>query len=257
MFKYNLLKCTQLILSSMDSDEVNSISDTTEALQVVDILETTYVDIASTLDFPDHWDFFELEPSLDVTRPTLMSLPDDVATLEWIQYDHTLSTETGRDYRAVTPMDRVHFLERMNGLDTVDSNIYQYEHQVGTGTFDVRGYNDKEPVYYTTNNDRTIIFDNFRLSEGQTLQGNRTHCYGMRIPPFIRADSFIPDFEPRQFSLFFNEAKSQAFLELKQVENGKAEQRARKGWVQAHRKSPQTAAGAIKKDWTPNFGRRR
>jgi len=33
--KYTLLKMVQLILSAMDSDEVNGISDTVESLQVV------------------------------------------------------------------------------------------------------------------------------------------------------------------------------------------------------------------------------
>jgi hypothetical protein len=254
--KLTLLRCVQLILSAMDSDEVNSITDTTESSMVVDVLEQTYYDIASTIDFPDSWDFFELEASGDTDQPTLMTVPESVGKVEWIKYDFGDSGDTSRDHRDVTPLPRKQFYERMNNIDTADSNVYQFDLEVGTGTFDVRGRNDVGPMYYTTHDDRTLVFDSFDVSQGATLLGNRTWCYGNIIPTFTRSDSFIPDFEPRQFGLFFNEAKSQAFIDIKQTENKKAEQRARRGWNQAHRKAPTVPGGNIYDDYTYEFGRR-
>lgn len=256
--RMNLLRMTQLILSSMDSDEINSIGDTTEAQQVVDVIETSYYDLLATLDFPDQWDFFELEPSLDITKPTQMRLPANVAKVEWIQYDTRLDSETKREMKDVLPLERKYFLDRTNSLDPVsDANIFTSVLQVGSSQFDLRGYKNKPPTYWTTNNDRTILFDSYDADVDATLQGSKTHCYGMLIPEFIRDDEFTPDLEPRQFTLLFNEAKSQAFLDLKQVQNAKSEQRARKGWVQAHRKSPQTGqAGRVHWDYTYDFGRR-
>lgn len=255
--RYNLLRMTQLILSSMDSDEVNSISDTTEAQQVVDILETTYYDLAATLDFPDHWDFFSLEASTDMTKPTLLQLPVNVGRMEWVQYDYADSGDTVRDYKGINSMPREEFFSRMNGLDTNEDNVYSFNLSVDDWAFDIRGYNDRNPQWYTTNNDRTILFDNYDSSIGQTIQASRTHCYGMLIPDFDRTDEFVPDLEPRHFTLYFNEAKAQCFADLKQVANQKAEQKARRGWVSAHRKSPTTNPGDIYSTWTPNFGRRR
>lgn len=253
--KYTLLKMTQLILSSMDSDEINSIGDTTEATQVVDAIEQTYYDLASTIDFPDHWDFFELEASLDITRPTLMYLPANVAKLEWIKYDTTEPGATLRESKSLLPMPRQMFFDRMDSLDSANSDIYSYNYMVGAATFDVRGHNDKDPSYYTSTDDRTLIFDDFDLSVGQTLQGNRTRAYGMMIPAFVREDDFIPEFEPRQFTLLFNEAKSQCFTDLKQTQNAKSEQRARRGWVQAHRKDPQIELDDPYRSATPAMGR--
>ena len=40
--KKNLLEIVQNILSDMDSQEVNSISDSIEAMQVAQIVETTF-----------------------------------------------------------------------------------------------------------------------------------------------------------------------------------------------------------------------
>lgn len=255
--RYTLLKMTQLILSAMDSDEVNSIYDTTESTQVVDQIETTYNHLAATLDFPDNWDFFELEPSLDMAKPTLMFLPENVAKLEWLQYDVTEPGSTIRKTKDLLPLGRKQFFDRMASLDSSKTEIYHYDLLVDAATFDVRGYNDRDPTYYTTNDDNTLVFDNFDLSVGQTLIGNRTKAYGMIIPEFIREDDFIPALEPRQFTLFFNEAKAACFADLKQVTNSKAEQRARRGWVQAHRKDPQIETVDNYRATAPNFGRGR
>lgn len=255
--RYTLLKMVQLILSAMDSDEVNSIYDTTESIQVVDQIETTYNHLTATIDFPDNWDFFELESANDITKPTLMRLPSNVAKVEWLQYDISGPVDTTRKTKDLIPLDRKFFFDRMNSLDTSRSEIYSYDLLVDAATFDVRGYSDRDPTYYTSNDDNTIVFDNYDVSVGQTLIGNRTKGYGMIIPVFIREDDFIPNLEPRQFTLFFNEAKAACFADLKQVSNSKAEQRARRGWVQAHRKEPQIQLVDNYRSSVPNFGRGR
>ena len=45
MAKLTLLEMTQDIMSDMDSDEINSINDSVEALQVAQIIKTTYYNI--------------------------------------------------------------------------------------------------------------------------------------------------------------------------------------------------------------------
>jgi hypothetical protein len=251
-----LLQMVQLILSSMDSDEVNSINDTVESRQVVDQIEMVYNDIVSTIEFPEHWTLFELQPSGDVTRPTLMYIPDDVAKIEWIQYDFTPSASTERDWRYVFPLSRQMFFDRMNGLDSSRDDVYQFDLLVNSETFDVRGLNNKGPSSYTSIDNRTLLFDSFNSDDGQTLVGNRTKCYGMKIPAFIREDTFVPELEPRQFTMLFNDAKAQCFLDLKQVQNIRAEQKARRGWIHSQKKKATNEAGKIHSDFTPNFGRR-
>ena len=47
MAKMTLLEITQDIMSDMDSDNVNSINDSVEALQVAQVVKTTYYNIIS------------------------------------------------------------------------------------------------------------------------------------------------------------------------------------------------------------------
>lgn len=255
---YSLLRMTQLLLSSMDSDEVNSIGDTTESRQVVDIIETTFNDIVTDVSFPEHFDLFELEPSNDPTRPTLMYVPSKVRKIEWIQYDNRLSGETIRNMQPVSPLMRYEFFARTQGLDSADADVYQYNYLVGAETFDVRGKSDRFPQYFTNINNRVLLFDSYRSDEDTTLTANKTVCFGQIIPTFTRSDGFVPDLDPQRFSYLFNEAKLQAHAELKQVENAIAARRARTAKVRLqNQKHPTEQPGYKTRPDLPNYGRKR
>lgn len=86
MAKFTLLDMTQNILSRMSSDEVNSISDSPESLQVANIIKNKYFDIINRVDLPEHDQLVQLEPSLDATSPVLMYVPDGVSDLKWLKY---------------------------------------------------------------------------------------------------------------------------------------------------------------------------
>ena len=49
-----LLKIVQSILNDMDSEAVNSISDTVEAQQIGSIVEDTYYNMISAREIPEH-----------------------------------------------------------------------------------------------------------------------------------------------------------------------------------------------------------
>jgi hypothetical protein len=84
-----LLELTQNILSSLSSDEVNSISDNAESQQVAQILQNKYYDIVNRTALPEHEQLIQLEPSLDNTIPIEMFVPDGVTEIKWIKYFNT------------------------------------------------------------------------------------------------------------------------------------------------------------------------
>lgn len=81
-----LLQLTQNVLSRLGSDEVNSISDTVESMQVARIIQNKYFDIISRGLVPENEQLYQLVPSTDPTQPTLMYIPAGVSTLRWIKY---------------------------------------------------------------------------------------------------------------------------------------------------------------------------
>lgn len=84
--KYTLLDMTQSILSSMSSDEVNSIGDTSEAGQVAEIIRQKYFDIINRVPLPDHEQLIQLEGADDPSSPVLMFVPDGIAHISWLKY---------------------------------------------------------------------------------------------------------------------------------------------------------------------------
>lgn len=86
MAKLTLLQMTQSILNSMSSDEVNSISDSTESLQIANIIQDKYYDIQTRSNLPDDNQPFQLLASGDITKPTVMEVPAGVSRINWIKY---------------------------------------------------------------------------------------------------------------------------------------------------------------------------
>jgi hypothetical protein len=89
MTTYTVLQMTQEILSSLGSDQVNSINDSPESVQVATILNRVYDNLTLRGDLPEHYSLFQLTPSNDVTKPTLMYVPSGVANVRWIKYFDT------------------------------------------------------------------------------------------------------------------------------------------------------------------------
>lgn len=297
-------------MSSMDSDSVNSISDTDESLQVAGYIRDSYYEMISGLDLPNTFTLFQLNASGNPLMPTVMYLPDGYSNIQWLRYNkQTLNDVTavqaeppgfyslangnasynydtlninnppgGEPNNALGPplffpvhyMGLEEFLERMYVLG---SNLEQTYIENANGTFSpipnpgnpsVLGYsppvdepfnfvgsfqlvteanqgitiyyrNDRAPLYFTSFDDRTLLFDSYDGSVDSTLQSAKSIVYGEKTQSFLMEDTFIPNINEKQFSLLLNEAKQQAFIEAKQSSNPLATQRAHKGWVRARR----------------------
>ena len=96
MAKMNLLEIVQDIMSDMDSDNVNSINDSVEALQVAQIVKSTYYSIIDGKDYDFLYELFRMTASGTSDRPTHMLLPDDIIDLKYIKYNNKL-TASARD----------------------------------------------------------------------------------------------------------------------------------------------------------------
>tara|TARA_R110000765_G_scaffold424234_1_gene534635 strand:- start:453 stop:692 length:240 start_codon:yes stop_codon:yes gene_type:complete len=73
--RQTLLQLTQSILSDMDSEAVNSISDTVEAQQIASVIEDTFFNISSARDIPEHHQLLKLTSLSSTARPTHFQYP--------------------------------------------------------------------------------------------------------------------------------------------------------------------------------------
>jgi len=239
---FTLLEMTQSILNSMTGDEINSISDTTESLQVANIIKQAYLFVQTKADLPEHATVFELNSSGDSAKPTLMTIPDDVASFTEIYYDNKEpATDTYSDYVEVTYLPFDTFLERQRGLLNDTSGVGEMVMTGNGESHNIMYKTDAFPLYYTTFDDSQLIFDSYLATEDSTLQKSKTMCHGVIIPGFTLSDSYTFDIDSNQQMILLNEAKSLCFSELKQLSHPKAERTARQLWIKAQsekRKSP-------------------
>jgi hypothetical protein len=254
----------QQILSAMDSDEVNSITDTAESEQVALLIEGVYRDLVAECDFPENYSLFELNVT-DANSPTVMTIPDEVLKLEWVKYDNKLSTDTFSNFELVKPLEVADFMETINHFATIDDativGTFDYSITNGSNTDTVTFLyrKDKFPTYYTSFDDGTVVFDSLDTDEESPdyLAKSKTQCYGPFTKTFTQSDEFVPPLDAYQFSLLINEAKARAFIELKQASNPNAEAHARRLRIRLRntkRRFPfETGAP---RSYLPNYGRK-
>jgi hypothetical protein len=223
--RYTLLELTQKILSSMDSDEVNSISDTTEAEQVVAIIKTCYYDLVAVGELPRDEDLFQLTPNGDLAKPVTMNMPSDVNDIRWLKYDYQTTSNPYPNFQPLEPLCLVDFIEMVTNFNPTDTNVTMYRYGVANVPLYCR--NDIAPRYYTTPNDGVVLFDSYDNTVDSTLQGSKTLCFGQKDYPWTEVDSFVPPLDDKQSQRLLHEAKSLAFAELKQTAHAKAEKSAR------------------------------
>ena len=253
--KPTLLEVVQIIASSMDGDEVNSIHDTTESSSITKIVKTTYYDIASRGRLTRDKGIFQLTPSNDPLRPVTMYLPDNIVDLEWVKYNGSSVAEPEPRFQDVKPLPLEDFLSIILNLNINDPDVFSYTENVTGNPITLFAKNVGPPRYYTTIDDRTLIFDCYDPAVDNTLQAVKTLCFGEKTFPWSEEDTFVLPLDDKQFSLLINEAKSWAFAELKQTTHGKAEKSARQFWID--QQSAKTKIPLVKAQQRgPNYGRK-
>lgn len=259
--KYTLLDLVQTILSSMESDEVNSIDDTIESQAVTRIVRDTYFEIISRDRLPEHYNLFALDASGDNAKPTVMYKPADVRTLDWVKYDVQTADDAGQiRFVEVKYLALQDFLDMMYRLNSTDDNVDAFTLSVATPTdgntvFNVLARNDIHPTYYTSFDDGTILFDAYDSEIDSTLQKDKTLAYGVQGVTWSNTDTFVPQLAEVKFPLLLNEAKALAFAELKQTAHQEAGKRAMRAWVSSQKNASAIPGVQRATDKLPNYGR--
>lgn len=241
MAKRTVLQMVQDILDSLDSDNVNSINDTEEALQVASLLRRTYEEIISQkAKWPHLREMGQLTASGDSNLPTHMVLADAYTQMEWVKYNKRKATDTRDNYEDVDYLTPEAFMTIINARDSSASDI--------VSVIDISGITllvgtDTAPTYWTSFDDEYIVFDSYDSAVDTTLQKTKTQILAYKEAAWSSLDSFVPDLPTEMFSYFLSEATSVAWNEIKQAANAKEEQKSRRQRASMSRKSWRASGG--------------
>jgi hypothetical protein len=251
MTKRTLLDMVQGILNTMDSDEVNSISDTIESTQVAKIIKDIYFEIIDDKELPCNNTLFSLLASGDTSKPTHMTLPDNVSKIYWIKYDVRLDNADARDYAIIHYMKPEDFIDFVNARD--GSDVTQYQSVAMDANIDIIIKKDSAPQFYTSFDDETFVFDAYNDAVDSTLQTNKSLCYGTERPTFSLTDNFTADLPENLFNLLYNSAMNRCHAVVKQQLNPMIDRLEKRTRVRSQRNKWRED---MKYDWT-DFGRKR
>lgn len=252
MRKMTLLEMTQNILSALDSDEVNSISDTVESLQVAEVIKETFYEQFNNIFVPEFQGLVRLTDVNDITCPNYLKAPSNLSKIEWIKYQDHRADDI---YHYVSYYLPEEFLERTLSY-TGGYGLTQVLDPSSGIAYYVR--NDGPPTCFTMFDDNHIAFDSYDLEYETTLHSARSLAYGLKSFEFELDDDFVPPLDPSLFPLLLAEAKSVCFINLKQISSSKEEQRARRQRIRMQNDQHKSRAAQYAY-WNrgPNYSRHR
>lgn len=231
--KLTLLEATQDILSALNFDPVTSIDDTVEAQQVAQELYISYLTLMSERDWPHLCDKMSFEGLGSLATPTKMRMPESINKVKWVRYAG----------------EEVHYMPPEEFTDMVSARI-------GTLNTTADGYlTNRNPIYWTTYNDKDVWFDGYDSTVDDTLQESKSVVYVVKTPQWSMVDTFIPNMPQKLFMTWLADAKSSCFINMKQQANANEARRAQKGRIIMQNESWRNEKGEAKFNRKVNYGR--
>ena len=214
-----LLDVVQHLLSATSGETVNSIFDTVESEQMARIVQDCYETLLASMDFSDRFGLYELEASGTSTKPVLMSLPSSATTLEWLKYDCRTSSDTSSVMTDLKYVDLETFLSMMYSINTDEQDTESFSTTINNASVEVIYRTDRSPSIFTMYDNSKVLFDSVDTEVEVTLQKTKTLAYGRLDFSFSLTDTFVIPFDESATQLLIQDAKTQAYNELRQMEN--------------------------------------
>lgn len=200
--KLTLLQVVQSVLSAMEADSVNSISDTFESAAVTRVAEEVYYELINKSDWPRLEQMARLQGMSDNSSPTTLRVPENVKYVKAFWYDN-------KELIYKSPEDFIRYLNEQS-IDPANQVLTALPNGI---EFPVR--NNTAPTYFTMFENSYIVTDSFDKVDGSTLHASRSYLTGNIIPTFYTDDAFVPDLEPGMFTTYLAMVKRASFLYLR------------------------------------------
>lgn len=224
-----LLQIVQEVLSSIDGDEVNSIGDTLEASSVANIVKACFDGIVTTKDIREIQLPFTLT-AYGVSKPVLMERPDDIISVDWIKYDVREDGDPYPQWREIEYLNLKEFLEYSQNLPSqLDVTMFgSFVQNINGSNITFYHRKDVAPRFFTTIDDKLILFDAYDSTVEASLQESKTTCFGTYNSEFQKNDGYVIPFDRKTTLQLIEDSKARASIELRQTQNPAAEKVARR-----------------------------
>lgn len=248
--KYTLLEMVQRVAGEIKSDEITTLDETIEAVDIRYEVQNTFDDLMTTWD----WEFLKHHPrkldALSPASPAILAIPADVRHIEKLMYEVSYEVGGKSTFKELTYLSPADFHELVLKRQ-IESNVVECD--VGDGV-KARIYNDRAPSYFTSYDELKVVFDAYdAVVDAAGIDPAKTVVVATIIISSSSTASWtapVPDFI---HNLWFHESVARASAQIRGVENGRAERQARRAQVTALRQDE--AAAPNNSDDGVNYGR--
>jgi len=251
--KPTLLEIVQDLLSDMDADEVNSLGDTLEAMQVATVIRNIYRSIVEEYDLQAIEKAFQLTASGDNTLPTHMTVPSAIFDVTLVRYNTATSGTSTPAYNELFYAEPHDFLNRVSNNDAASAN-YQSVTDPNSGFVFAVGATRAPSIWTTFDGGTTLVFDSFDSAVDTTLQSSKTQCLGKQRNDLTIDDSSTLELPETMHQLVYNEAREMCFEMFKDGAPRKVNEATRISRMKAKERKNKVATPA--RLTLPDYGRR-
>lgn len=231
-------------LNDMNSFQVNSISDTEEALQVASIIEDKYYSMLETMDWPVDSDYLPLVTSAIDAGPTTLSIPTSVDKVDNLRYNGASLKHVDSEVFLSTALSPTN-------ADNPNMELVQFGPNI-------QGYvlNNKDPEFFTTFNDELIVCDSYNKDVEDKLVASKSLAEVFKHQVITIDDSTPIPITKKMQPYFLAEVKAACFKKVKQQvsDEDERDRRIQRSRLQAEAKKQQDKDAGSK---SRGFGRRR
>lgn len=242
--KRTLLQVAQSYLNRTDGFYVDSIFDTDESQQIAQIAEEVYYNMTNT--YPNVF-YVQKDTTLDalsdLTKPNYLLIPDAILRIQESRFWYNNAKDdqgSTVDYQPVKYLTPIEFNDMtMNRNDKAD-NAEVVTTPNGTKLVIA---NNKFPQYCTSYDGVHLVFDSYHKDYDDTLQASKSKVVATEEPVFLQMDDFIIPIPNRLSEVYLDNVLAEAYSSLRQEENPRLAQRARKGLIKLQQDSRQIGSG--------------
>lgn len=216
--RMTVLEMVQDIATALGSDPITTLGTTAEAVQIQNILVSTYNELLNERDWFFQRRLITLQSvNQPATNPTTMLLPANSKEVYWVKHNRILTPGQRDNFYEVQYVTPEEFIYRTNIRDERAAPYSQLVDPIHNVTWKVR--TDIPPTFWTSFDQQHIIFDSYNSSLADSILSVDTLCYASMDIKLEMQDNFIPGLPPKLFPLLLATAKVYAFQVLKGESN--------------------------------------
>lgn len=231
-----LLYTVQRVLEKLSLDPVVSINDTEDALLISREAESTFYDFMTRAEWPDKVDLIEVTSLSDITNPTSVLMEGDIHHISSVRYDVTTSEDNSRIIRELYWIEPEEFLEKSYSLNSEEDSVTEADYNGKV----VLVRNDRMPTYYTSFDNKTLVFDSHHSATEDTIIGTKTVCYGKSVPSWLQDDNFVIPVQDSLYPLYLAMLSSACSIYLTSQPSQEDERRQMRGMSRMRREAYRT-----------------